>query len=766
MDMEEHMSKELLEKQQQKESLIVRFGNEVKWIFPPPAETWGFRCLWRMSDPKLYVKVYGGAPSIESRQSRRIYTYITESIRQPSHAFLYDVDAYSRALMLAAVWNDGHVLETWNCRHYFNPYTLRLHPIPSDSIGPTSIAERGLFPRRRFDPLLNNETYRQVTATEQYRDSLERNFAHVTSCLSQVPEVTRTVQNHFPNDEAIDLSPVIDSNVQALSTHLRGYLAQSTTAVDARDHLCVARKADGVIEVYNLTFDNVSIVEVVVDGRPQAITSAIIDGGQSQARPIVIPPRGASRHNPGILRVAGAGAKEAEVAILATINGTTRAYDCGQILVEPQYTVYADPGWGGDPPPMPRSQLNLISDHVHARHFEDGRLDFYNLVTEPVVVQRICVDGKAIAIKPFVVPGYLYGDYTPKSIRSDLLGLYDGRLTVETSFADTVRVTQLDSTLISDSLVNPLLADTDEDLAFLERNGSGGWRVRKGDWDVDAPLVVSGSLDIGEGTTLRFAETAYLVVKGALSVTGTSKEPVAFMPQGRTWRGIYVVSAPKRSILSNVIITDTTATEDGLLALTGGVTFYRSDVEFNNVKLTGTSAEDALNIVHSAFELNEVEVDQAASDGIDFDFATGTVANSLFQNIGGDALDFSGSRVDLDGVRIQGVRDKAVSAGEASHVKVRDLVVSDCGVALASKDGSTIDGVGVRIDAFKLYAAMCFRKKNFYGKPVLTIDNLRVNGGEEKFFRQIGADMIINGVAIGASQRDIDALYRTGPMKK
>ena len=52
------------------------------------------------------------------------------------------------------------------------------------------------------------------------------------------------------------------------------------------------------------------------------------------------------------------------------------------------------------------------------------------------------------------------------------------------------------------------------------------------------------------------------------------------------------------------------------------------------------------------------------SDSLDGDFCDGRIERSSFHNIGGDAVDFSGSQVELLDVRMSRVKDKAVSAGE------------------------------------------------------------------------------------------------------
>jgi len=79
-----------------------------------------------------------------------------------------------------------------------------------------------------------------------------------------------------------------------------------------------------------------------------------------------------------------------------------------------------------------------------------------------------------------------------------------------------------------------------------------------------------------------------------------------------------------------------------------------------------------LNIIRSEFRLTKATFKDAPSDALDVDFSSGSILNSSFNNIEGDGVDFSGSRVDLEGFHIRNVNDKGVSVGESTYVSGRD----------------------------------------------------------------------------------------------
>ena len=130
MDIEEHMSKEFLEKQKRKESLIVRFSDEKKMNYQRNISKNPYS-LYRLSDSSLYVNPYDGKNYLKEDYYRQIYTYISKNHLE-FNLNLYDVDSFSKSFILSTLWVDWHPLIEANSRYYFNPYTLKLESIATD----------------------------------------------------------------------------------------------------------------------------------------------------------------------------------------------------------------------------------------------------------------------------------------------------------------------------------------------------------------------------------------------------------------------------------------------------------------------------------------------------------------------------------------------------------------------------------------------------------------------------------------------------------
>ena len=147
---------------------------------------------------------------------------------------------------------------------------------------------------------------------------------------------------------------------------------------------------------------------------------------------------------------------------------------------------------------------------------------------------------------------------------------------------------------------------------------------------------------------------------------------VIFDSSDSNWKGVYVMSKNKEiSSIQNMVVRNFDATEEGLLKLTGGFTIYNSNLYIKNMFIESTKAEDALNVVNSNIDIDNLEIFDAVSDGLDCDFCIGEIKNSSAEKINGDAFDFSGSELSVSNININNIKDKAFSVGENSIVELK-----------------------------------------------------------------------------------------------
>ena len=314
-------------------------------------------------------------------------------------------------------------------------------------------------------------------------------------------------------------------------------------------------------------------------------------------------------------------------------------------------------------------------------------------------------------------------------------------------------------------IYNPLLKSNVSNFEFVNKAGDKEWVIPRGEWIIKYPMIVNGSLTIKPGAKLIFEDNAYLAIHGSVIANGTNHQSIILTSKDKSWMGLYVYDSALNSSLKNVIISNTSSIKDSLLILSGGVNFYKANIDIDNSKFITTTAEDMLNIVDSKYTIKNSLMESAISDALDSDFSDGYINNLTVNNIGGDAVDTSGSNLIISSLKVNNVIDKAISAGELSNIDISECFLKDVGVGIASKDGSNVSVSRCNIKNAKLSALMSYIKKDFYGSPRLNVVTSDFDA-DAKFIRQHDTELLIDNQHISSSNLNVDQLYNSTFMKK
>ena len=308
---------------------------------------------------------------------------------------------------------------------------------------------------------------------------------------------------------------------------------------------------------------------------------------------------------------------------------------------------------------------------------------------------------------------------------------------------------------------------------FLEINESMKLiTVKPGKWRVYDHIIIPRefTLTMSKGTTLLFSENNALISFGATKFIGTPNKPITLQGVDTDvkegwWSGVVVQESAALSEWENVIIKNTQGINVPGWTVTGGTSFYKSDLNCNNCTFNGNKAEDALNVTNANIFLVNTKISETISDGFDGDYVSGTIVGGLFSNIGkaggGDAIDFSGSQVSVENVEFLNIEDKALSVGERSQVVAKNLRIMNVGVGAASKDGSTLTLKKSSIDSAKIAGLMSYRKKHEYDFAKLDASIVSIKNTVNKALVESGSQMVLNNSNIESTNIDISNLYDT-----
>jgi hypothetical protein len=284
--------------------------------------------------------------------------------------------------------------------------------------------------------------------------------------------------------------------------------------------------------------------------------------------------------------------------------------------------------------------------------------------------------------------------------------------------------------------------------------------VRSGDHQVNIPVIIPEgyTLQFEPGAHLDLVDSALLISYSPVEIKGTENNKVVVTSSDFTARGFTILQAAARSKIEYAVFENLNTLDIGGWMLTGAVTFYESDVTMDHVLFYRNQCEDALNTVRSEFELRNTSFDHIFGDAFDSDFCKGTVDHCQFTDIGNDAIDYSGSYVQITNTEITGAEDKGVSGGEDSHLLLENVTVRNSNIGLASKDLSTLDVKNSKITDCN-YGIVLLQKKPEYGPARMKLVNTYIEHAKTPYLIEKGSEVVLDGKSLKGDKENVAGMF-------
>ncbi len=461
--------------------------------------------------------------------------------------------------------------------------------------------------------------------------------------------------------------------------------------------------------------------------------------------------------------------------------------------VKSKYT-YAEHGFYGDansgfvrtrPGIIDRQFLQdqqVLNSHLTAFYFVNkemtgrgGVFEFRNLTLEDIELKSIYVTGKnnyvrALNFKPFILQSaqqspllvnqsvYVSDEDISKYKQFKLNYMYQGRpytKVVDIQFKNAVSGFADGSMNALRKLVGAGNVDTARKQVVFSA----------GTYDLSASLALPQNWKVimQAGAALNFKNGSLLKISGPLHVAGTADMPVKINVHSNTnyftmgaWGGVLVSKSTARSFVRHLSLTGTgtqnLANRQGYYGMTGCMSFYESNVDIANSSFVNAQCEDALNIVKSDFTLTNITINGARADAFDADFSTGTITSSQFNASGNDGIDISGTTLTLNDITMKQIGDKAISVGEKSTIKARDIHINGAVLGVVSKDLSRANINNITFNNISGTALMTYIKKPEYGPSQINCTNCKFASHMVKTGQQERTRITLNDVRIAQTK--------------
>ena len=404
--------------------------------------------------------------------------------------------------------------------------------------------------------------------------------------------------------------------------------------------------------------------------------------------------------------------------------------------------------------------LSNISNVVEIDAYDEKKFRIYNLTNLSGTIKHIEVAGNIFKTDITSLPassdgeiGFLDIPFEYKKEKIEEIGVV-----VEfekTSWRAKVRKHITSYPGLTSGVINPFCRFVDEHCEL-----TGNIKISE-NVEFRVPVVVKS------GTVINISNGANIIFKSSLSMNGTVNNKV--LVHGDKTGGIVIINKPGHvSTIKNSVFSKLSEVNSYLRRYTGAVNGYGGVFRLSGVSFIDCLGEDQLNLVHTSIDVTSAKFLGAPSDAFDCDFCKGNIKEIEFYTVGGDALDVSGSNIDVGALKVVDVRDKAVSVGERSSIHIANLNVKRVSTGIAVKDGSTSIVGSLIAEDIVNDVMMTYIKKPFYNSPTrLNVTSVQVRGslGGQVCIRQTDTQLSYNEMSCLESAVAVDKLYQ-GRMKK
>jgi parallel beta-helix repeat protein len=217
------------------------------------------------------------------------------------------------------------------------------------------------------------------------------------------------------------------------------------------------------------------------------------------------------------------------------------------------------------------------------------------------------------------------------------------------------------------------------------------------------------TLIIEPGTTILLDPDVSVESRGRVIAAGTADRPIVFTRADavRPWGAFALLGHGADSSRFRHVTWEWGGGDlVDRIEYIGMVNFHRvaGVVVENSIFQDNLRSDDTFHALHTEITLRGSRFNRANSDAVDFDVATGTIEDNVFEDTGGDAIDLMASTPMIRRNRIYRSRDKGISVGENSRPVLFDNYVEGCRRGIEIKDRSdpvalnnTLVGNGVGI---------------------------------------------------------------------
>ena len=152
------------------------------------------------------------------------------------------------------------------------------------------------------------------------------------------------------------------------------------------------------------------------------------------------------------------------------------------------------------------------------------------------------------------------------------------------------------------------------------------------------------------------------------------------------------------------------------------VTIKDSYVKNLKIYIDGGNHEDSLNIINTSGTIEKIDIKNSFQDAIDFDFSNLKVDEINVNEAGNDCIDLSSGEYYIKNLVLNTCKDKGISVGEKSTLRVKNAHVKNTYIGFVSKDSSKLIVENAKLK-YNNFCIAAYNKKQEFGPSYISVPN-------------------------------------------
>lgn len=261
-------------------------------------------------------------------------------------------------------------------------------------------------------------------------------------------------------------------------------------------------------------------------------------------------------------------------------------------------------------------------------------------------------------------------------------------------------------------------------------------------------LIPEGfEVNINAQTQIELSNGASIVSYSPIFAKGQANNPIIISSKNGG-QGLAILNTAKESTFKHIVFKGLNARNKDGQIMQGAVSFYEADFKCRDCQFENIKSKDALSIMNSKYQLDDILILNASGDGIDANQSHGIINKLKLIKAGNDGIEITGGYCEINESSIEKAFGAGINANRSAVVHIKsDLKIESSEEGIKATDLSQVEILNLILNTVKT-GIIAYEKLAHYGPPKLDIKNIETENVDQLHTIDQGAILLLKGEKI------------------